>query len=103
MRPVRTPESTNIYALPGGNEDNYLYVRETADGLILSDWELGPEERIMLAGGGRVRLTIVGALVPPVIISVVRPFCRECRAEMGWNDDDQAYVCTNEHDSGTAS
>lgn len=93
MRPVRTPESTNIYALPGGNEDNYLYVRETG-GEIHSDWELGEAERVMLAGGARVRLTLIGALVPPVILSVCRPFCRECKAEMEWSDERQAYGCT---------
>lgn len=95
MRAVRTPHSTNIYALPGGNEDNYLYVQESG-GEIRSDWELTDAERILLVGGGRVALTIIGALVPPVILSIVRPFCRECKAEMDWNQEQQKYACSCE-------
>jgi hypothetical protein len=94
VKPVRTPRSTNIYALPGGNEDSYLYVQETARGEIHSEWELTEAERGLLAGGGRVRLTIVGSLVPPVMLSVVRPHCRECRELKEWVEDEQAYVCT---------
>lgn len=102
MRAVRTPLSTNIYALPGGNEDNYLYVQETG-GEIRSDWELNDAERALLAGGGRVALTIIGALVPPVILSVVRPFCRECKAEMEWDESTQAYACTCEASEAPSS
>lgn len=93
MRPVRTPLSTNIYALPGGNEDSYLYVQETARGEIHSEWEITDAERLLLVGGGRVRLTIIGALVPPVFLSVVRPHCRDCKELMEWDEESQAYAC----------
>jgi len=93
VRAIRTPESTSIYTLPGGNEDNYLYVQQTVGGEIHSIWEPTDAERLLLAGGGRVRLTIIGALVPPLILSVARPHCRECRAEMAWVDESQSYSC----------
>lgn len=96
MRPVRTPLSTTIYALPGGNEDNYLYAQQGARGEIHTDWELTDPERLLLAGGGRVRLTIIGALVPPVILSVARPFCRDCKQELEWDDTEQTYSCSCE-------
>ena len=95
MRPVRTPASTNIYTLPGGNEDHYLYVQEGARGEIHSDWDLTMEERLLLAGGGRVRLTIVGSLVPPVFLSITRPHCREHGLVMEWDDGIQTYVCSS--------
>lgn len=93
MKPVRTPDSNALFTLPGGNEDNYLYAQQTAGGEVHSVWELTDPERLMLAGGGRVRLTIFGALVPPVILTVVRPYCRECSTELSWSDELQAYQC----------
>lgn len=93
MKPVRTPDSNALFTLPGGNEDNYLYAEQTVGGEIHSVWELHPAERAMLAGGGRVRLTIFGALVPPVLLTIARPHCRECNAEHVWNEESAAYQC----------
>jgi len=92
VRPVRTPTSTAVYSLPGGNEDNFLY-GEYVDGTLKSVWELSPEERTLLAGGARVSLFIFGSLVPPVALSIDRPFCSSCKQQMEWQVEPQAYGC----------
>lgn len=68
-------------------------MQEGARGEKHSDWDLSDAERLLPAGGGRVRLTIIGSLVPPVLLSVARPFCGDCKSEMAWDDGRQDYVC----------
>ena len=96
MRPVRTPESTTVYTLPGGNEDNYLYAEDIAEG-VKSVWAPTPDERALIAGGARIVLVIFGSLVPPVALTIERPFCQECRAEATWDGETQRYVCRSCH------
>jgi len=93
LKPIRTPDSNTVYTLPGGNEDNYLYIERTDDGELHSVWEMTAAERLLLAGGGRVQLTIIGSLVPPIILSVARPHCRACKAQETWDEAEQRYRC----------
>lgn len=69
MRPRRTPSSTTVFRLVGGTEDNDLWTRiEEVDGIpvIVSVWELTPEERQHIAAGANLQLEIHGAEQPPV-------------------------------------
>lgn len=91
MKPIRTPDSNTVFALPGGNEDNYLYAQNIVDG-IRSVWEPTPEERALIAGGASIVLVIFGALVPPVGMTVERPWCRLHRAQMTW-EQGHGYAC----------
>lgn len=73
MRPRKTPTSTNVFVLPGGNEDNDLWVEKTEiDGqpVILSVWDLDDEERAAVAAGGTIELATWGIGHPPVSLAV---------------------------------
>jgi hypothetical protein len=73
MRPRRTVDSTNVFRLEGGNEDNDLWVaRGTSEqgDVILSVWEPTHEERAQIAAGGNVELVVWGIGHPPVAIHV---------------------------------
>jgi hypothetical protein len=73
MRPRRTPTSDAVFRLPGGNEDNDLWV-EHVDGqagpALESIWELTPDERRVISEGGCVRLVVWGGGTPPVAVGV---------------------------------
>jgi hypothetical protein len=72
VRPRRTENSTTVYRLPGGNEDNDLWTYHTEDdqGQIVtcSVWEPTPEEREAIANGENIRLIIWGKTILPVAI-----------------------------------
>jgi hypothetical protein len=71
MKPRRTPTSNHVFSLPGGNEDNDLWVQRDVDpAFSLSVWELDDEERAAIAEGGTVELVIFGAGHPPVSLAV---------------------------------
>lgn len=74
MQPRKTPTSNHVFELPGGNEDNYLYVEaqldELGNPLVVSVWEPTDEERAALAAGGTVELCVWGTGTPPVLITV---------------------------------
>lgn len=75
MKPRRTPTSTVVFRLAGGNEDNDLWVErthhsETFDPLLISTWEPTDEERAAIAAGGTIELIVWGAGHPPVALSV---------------------------------
>lgn len=74
MRPRRSPVSNKVFRLPGGNEDNDLWVEETEDTsgqpVICSLWVPSDEEREQIAGGGNVELLVWGTGTPPVAVSV---------------------------------
>lgn len=78
MRPRRTPTTTVVFSLEGGNEDSDLWVRpvvETdrmglADRYLESVWSLEPVERQAIADGANVLLRVWGAGMPPVAIEV---------------------------------
>lgn len=74
MKPRRTPTSTKVFSLPGGNEDNDLWVEEAVadDGTpcLISTWEFDDDERAAIAAGGTIDLIVWGAGTPPVALSV---------------------------------
>jgi hypothetical protein len=72
MRARRTHNSTRVFRLPGGTEDNDLWVYALADEagypIIASVWEPTEAERQAIAGGENIRLLIWGTGIPPVAI-----------------------------------
>lgn len=73
MKPRRVPTSNFTFTLPGGNEDNDLWVEKTdLDGApaIISTWELDDDERAAIAAGGTLELAVWGAGHPPVSLAV---------------------------------
>lgn len=69
LRPRRTWRSTNVYCLPGGNEDNDLWTY-SEDGRIVSTWVPTDEQRERIAAGGNIDLHVWGAGMPPVALTV---------------------------------
>lgn len=73
VKPRRTHESNRVYRLPGGTEDNDLWVTETFDSerpeqqVIVSVWEPSPEERAAIAAGANLELAVWGEQ-PPVAL-----------------------------------
>lgn len=73
MRPRRTHESTNVFRLTGGNEDNDLWVTRTTDGgepVLISVWEPTEAERLRIAAGENIELTTWGQGTPPIAMAV---------------------------------
>ena len=64
MRGRRTHNSTRVFTLPGGTEDNDLWVYDMDDGqgnnIIVSVWEPTPQEREAIADGENIRLLVWG-------------------------------------------
>lgn len=76
MKSRRTHLSTNVIGLPGGNEDNDLWVffdEHSKDGspMIRSTWVPTDEERRRIAEGENVELIVWGLGHPPVAMEVV--------------------------------
>jgi hypothetical protein len=63
-----------VFELPGGNEDNSLFVEVAQDSAgtpcSTSTWELTEEERQQIAEGGTVELCVWGLGHPPVALAV---------------------------------
>lgn len=72
MRARRTETSHHPIRLPGGNEDNDLWVRRELDGrgsaLMASVWEPSGSERAEIATGANVELVVWGTVHPPVMV-----------------------------------
>ena len=70
MRARRTHNSTRVFRLPGGNEDNDLWVDASDifgdDPMIHSVWVPTDRERELIAHGENVELTVHSAQHPPV-------------------------------------
>lgn len=70
MKPRRTVESTTVYRLPGGTEDNDLWVNVTSDTagtpVLASVWVPTDDERAAIAAGENVELLVWGTQHPPV-------------------------------------
>ncbi len=83
MRPRRTVETHVVFALPGGNEDNDLWVKRGTDRQpwIESFWELTDEERQAVADGGAVVLRTWGTGHPPVALYVGDPIVTPSEAK----------------------
>jgi hypothetical protein len=62
LRPRRTHNSTHIFVLEGGNEDNDLWGYYLPDnigqGVLCTVWEPTPEERQRIAEGENIRLLV---------------------------------------------
>lgn len=73
MWPRRTHASNRVYRLAGGNEDNDLWVHETADDqdttVISSVWVPTDEQRERIANGENIELAVWGGQ-PPVSLGV---------------------------------
>ena len=61
-------------------------------GLIVSDWELTTGERRLIEAGARVQLAIFMEPIPPVVLTVVPPFCTNCKEEMELGEE-AIYAC----------
>lgn len=72
MKARRTHFTTRVFTLPGGNEDNDLWVYDIADNnghhVIASVWVPTPEEREAVANGENVRLLVWTDRMPPVAV-----------------------------------
>jgi hypothetical protein len=73
MRARRTHRSNKVFTLPGGTEDNDLWVEvmrgEPSGHLILcSTWVPTDEERKLIAEGHNIDLLIWGSAQPPVLL-----------------------------------
>lgn len=72
MKPRRTENSTRVFRLPGGTEDNDLWVYDLPDddgnNVICSVWQPSPKEREAIANGENVRLLVWGTGIPPFAI-----------------------------------
>jgi hypothetical protein len=70
VKPRRTHESNFTYVLPGGTEDNDLWVQRALDAddrpVICSVWEPTEAERAAIARGENVELIVWGVTTPPV-------------------------------------
>jgi hypothetical protein len=70
MKPRRTVQSDIVYRLPGGNEDNDLWVSRLQDDqgapVIQSVWEPTAGERRLIAEGANIELLVWGGGHPPV-------------------------------------
>lgn len=68
----RTHFSTRVFRLPGGTEDNDLWVCDMADArgnqVIASVWEPTKKERERIANGENIRLLIWGSGIPPIAV-----------------------------------
>lgn len=74
MRPRRTHNSTRVFRLLGGTEDNDLWVYDLADddgdNVICSVWVPSLEEREAIANGYNIRLMSWGTSIPPYAIDI---------------------------------
>ncbi len=77
MRPRRTTATDTVFRLPGGNEDNDLFIERAhsteGDPLMVSYWEPTYEQREVIRRGGRVQLIVWGEVHPPVAMGVAEP------------------------------
>lgn len=73
MRARRTVLSDFVFRLPGGTEDNDLWVQRRVDTderpVMSSTWEPTEEERQAIAAGANIELLIWGGGHPPVSVT----------------------------------
>lgn len=74
MKPRRTHFTNRVFTLPGGTEDNDLWVYDIPDdnenNVIASVWVPTDEERERIAKGENVRLLVWGRNMFPVAMDV---------------------------------
>jgi hypothetical protein len=74
VRPRRTHSSNCVFRLPGGTEDNDLWIErmDSSNGPALrSVWEPTEDERRRIAAGENVYLVVWGTGTPPVALGVI--------------------------------
>jgi hypothetical protein len=89
MIPRRTPNSNSVFRLPGGTEDNDLWVERTTSDqgpCIRSVWQLSEDERARVAAGENVYLVVWGAGTPPVALGVTDERLGRQPAEADYDD-----------------
>ena len=77
MKPRRFHGANKVFSLPGGNEDNDLWVRQMTvldetigeQPCIVSVYVPTDAERQRIADGANVEVTIVGIEQPPIIVA----------------------------------
>lgn len=74
MRPRRSVKSDKPLTLPGGTEDNDLWIEIKGDGndnpVLCSVWQPSAEERERIAKGENIELQVWGAKHPPVNVNL---------------------------------
>lgn len=74
MKPAETVDSTTVFCLPGGSQENDLPVERattpTGDPVIRSTWVPTDEEREAIANGENIELTVFGRSTPPVAMRI---------------------------------
>ena len=74
LKPRRTWVSNAVFRLPGGNEDNdlWLYRSVDEDGVVLlrSCWVPTDEQRQAIADGANIELLVWGREHPPVSVGI---------------------------------
>lgn len=75
LRPRRTHDSNFTFRLPGGTEDNDLWVKIEDRGVpgyqrFVSTWELTDEQRQAIADGANIDLIVWGQGHPAVAVAV---------------------------------
>jgi hypothetical protein len=74
MRARRTENTTRVFRLPGGTEDNDLWVYDIDDdegnNIIASVWVPTEHEREAIANGWNVRLLSWGTSIPPYALDI---------------------------------
>jgi hypothetical protein len=72
MKPRRTHESNAVFHLPGGTEDNDLWLRrcvnEDNEAMLVSVWEPDADERARIAAGENIELAVWGVNTPPIAL-----------------------------------
>jgi hypothetical protein len=72
VRPRRTHLTDTVFRLPGGTEDNDLWVQrmiEDALPVLRSVWQPTDEERAAIANGANIELRVWGQGTPPLAVS----------------------------------
>jgi hypothetical protein len=82
MKPRRTNYTNRVFTMPGGTEDQDLWVYNIPDSndnnVIASVWVPTAQERERIAKGENIRLLVWGTRMPPVGLDVTdEPLGRE--------------------------
>lgn len=74
MRPVRSAFTNAIFKLEGGTDENDLPIEKTHDAdeneILVSTWEVTPQEAQQIVKGKRIELVIWGTEHPAVALKV---------------------------------
>jgi hypothetical protein len=74
VRARRTERTNKVFTLPGGTEDNDLWVEEVHDeagrSIQRSVWALTDDEREAIMQGANINLYVWGSGHPPVMMSL---------------------------------